>query len=135
VEARASGKHSAQFVLKPCRSLSEVLTDRGLASLGDSFVNFAYSLALSGRMRKPLGVKVKGAILAQALRNAGLREYLPSRMTTHALADAAEAMLVYAWLQDLCTLEETIKIIAENEDPVKGLTQLLVTLKKRITFS
>lgn len=52
-------------------SLAEVLADRDLASLGDAFVNFAYSLALSSRRRKPLGVRVKGSVLAEGLRRLG----------------------------------------------------------------
>ena len=116
-------------------SLAEVLADRDLASLGDAYINFAYSLALSKRTGKPLGVKVKGSVLAQALRNAGLREYLPSRMTKHALADAAEALIVYAWIRKAITLEEAVRIMAKNQESVGGLTRLLVTVRDRITFS
>lgn len=50
------------------RSLNEVLIDRKLASLGDSYVNFVYSLVVSDRKGEPLGVKVKGGMLAEALR-------------------------------------------------------------------
>lgn len=71
-------------------SLAEVLADSDLASLGDAYVNFAYSLALSNRKDKPLGVRVKGSLLAEALRKAGLRDCLGSRMTRHMLADAAK---------------------------------------------
>jgi hypothetical protein len=77
-------------------SLAEVLADRDLDSLGDAYVNFAHSLALSNRRRKPLGVRVKGSVLAEALRKAGLRDRLGSSMSRHALADATEAMIVYA---------------------------------------
>jgi hypothetical protein len=112
-----------------------VLADRDLASLGDAYINFAYSLALSNKTGRPQGVKVKGSVLAQALRNAGLREYLPSRMTKHALADAAEALIVYAWLKRAITLEETVRIMTEIQEPVEGLTQLLVTVRGKTTFS
>jgi hypothetical protein len=71
-----------------------------MASLGDAYVNFAYSLALSKRSGKPQGQKVKGKVLAQAIKRAGLREYLPSRMTRHMIADAAESLIVYAWLHN-----------------------------------
>jgi hypothetical protein len=111
-----------------------VLIDHKLASLGDAYVNFAYSLALSNRMGKPSGAKVKGRILAEALRKAGLREYLPSRMTGHALADAAEALIVYAWLNRCITLEETVSILAKAEDAVESLSNLLVLIRRRITF-
>jgi Ribonuclease III len=121
--------------LRIYNSLAEVLTDQKLASLGDSFINFAYSLALSERKGAPEGKKVKGTLLAEALRRAGLREYLPSRMTSHTLADAAEALIVYAWLEDLITLGETVAIMKKNDDPVEGLSRLLERIKGRIKLS
>jgi hypothetical protein len=96
-------------------SLAEVLADRDLASLGDAYVNFAHSLALSNRRRKPLGVRVKGSVLAEALRKAGLRDRLGSGMSrAHALADAAEAMIVYAWLNGRLTLDESVAIMRKD---------------------
>ena len=116
------------------KCLEEALIDDGLASLGDSYINFVYSLALSNRRMKPEGTKVKGSILAEALRRAGLREYLPSRMSRHALADAAEALIVYAWLKDCLTINECVSILGKVDDPVVCLTRLLVAAKERITF-
>jgi hypothetical protein len=115
-------------------SLKEILTDHGLASLGDSYVNFVYSLVLSNRKREPEGTKVKGSILAEALRRAGLREQLPSRMSRHALADAAEALIVYAWLNDCLTLDECIRAVGKTNDSVEGFTCVLVAAKERITL-
>ena len=129
-----SRQHRWPFFTRNRGNLKEILTDRGLASLGDSYVNFAYSLALSNRKREPEGTKVKGSILAQALRRAGLREHLPSRMSRHALADAAEALIVYAWLSDRLTLSECVKSLGKSDDPVDGFTRVLVTAKEKITF-
>jgi hypothetical protein len=96
-------------------SLAEVLADRDLALLGDAYVNFAHSLALSNRRRKPLGVRVKGSVLAEALRKAGLRDRLGSGMSrAHALADATEAMIVYAWLNGRLTLDESVAIMRKD---------------------
>jgi hypothetical protein len=121
--------------LKSYSNLSEVLTDRQLASLGDAYVNFVYSLALSKRKGKPYGAKVKGTVLAEALRKAGLRQLLPSRIDKHVLSDSAEALLVYAWLKNLLTLEESVETIAENSDLEFGLTQLMLKAKDRIKLS
>jgi hypothetical protein len=115
-------------------SLAEVLTDRDLAALGDAFVNFAYSLALSNRRRKPLGVRVKGSLLAEGLRRAGLRDCLGGRMTRHALADAAEALIAYAWLNGYVTLDECVTVMGKTEDAVEGLSALLTAAKKKATF-
>ena len=116
------------------RSLAEVLADRGLASLGDAYVNFVYSLALSNRRRQPVGVKVKGSVLAEALKKAGLRDFLGSRMSRHALADAAEALLAYAWLNGRITLDECVALLGKSGDAVDGVSALLTAVKKRVTF-
>ena len=115
-------------------SLGEVLADRGLASLGDAYVNFVYSLALSSGRGRPLGVRVKGSVLAEGLRSAGLRDCLGSGMTRHRLADAAEALIVYAWLSNSISLDESVEILWKNTDAVEGLSRLLIAAKERITF-
>ena len=117
------------------KTLTEVLEDHRLASLGDTFINFVYSLAMSQKKRRPVGVKVKGNILAEALRRSGLREHVPSRMSRHGLADAVEALLIYSWLTNCITLEESVKAIAGSDDSVEGLSQLLVKVKNRTKFS
>jgi len=116
------------------RNLNEVLIDHELASLGDSYVNFVYSLAISNRKGSPFGTKVKGSVLAEALRKAGLRECLPSGMSRHGLADAAEALIVYAWLSRWVSLDESVAMIGRESDPVEGLRELLAKIKSRITF-
>jgi hypothetical protein len=116
-------------------SLTKVLTDRKLTSLGDAFINLASSLALSNRKGAPSGTKVKGTLLAEALRKAGLREYARSKMTTHMLAEATEAFIMYAWLLDYVSLEEAVAILEKNDDPVEGLCQLLERIKSIIKFS
>jgi hypothetical protein len=114
--------------------LAEVMLDRGLASLGDAYVNFVYSLALSNGKRKPFGGRARGDVLAQALRRAGLRACLGSGMTRHRLADAAEALLVYGWLNSFVTLDECVAVIEKAGDAVEGFTALLGTVKNRVTF-
>ncbi len=121
--------------LKKYDNLPQVMTDNELASLGDAYINFVCSLALSKRKGEPLGTKAKGKMLAEALKNAGLREYLPSRMNRHAFADAAEALMVYAWLCGYITLEDSVAILEKSDNQVEGLTKLLTTIKSRIKFS
>ncbi|MCD6446316.1 hypothetical protein J7L49_05980 [Candidatus Bathyarchaeota archaeon] len=116
------------------KTLTDILADHKLASLGDSFVNFTYSLALSEMKGEPFGIKVKGQVLANALKKAGLREYLPSRMSRHTLADAAEALIVYAWLADLVSLDETISVLRKAENSVDAFTRLLLLIRRRVRF-
>jgi hypothetical protein len=115
-------------------NLTQILIDHGLAALGDAYVNLVYSLALSQRNGKPTGEKVKGTILAEALRKATLRQYLPSKMDSHAMADAAEALMVYVWLNGQITIAETTQILEKAENPIEGFAQLLKTIKARVTF-
>ena len=121
--------------LKSYDNLSQVLVDKQLASLGDAYINFVYSLALSKRKGKPYGAKVKGTTLAEALRKAGLRTSLPSRIDRHTISDAAEAVVVYAWLHNLLSLEDSVQTIAEADIPENGLTQLILKAKEKIKLS
>ena len=121
-----------KLFLKNYSSLPQVLTDKPLAALGDAYVNFVYSLALSKRTGKPCGKKVKGTPLAEAVRKAGLRKLMPSRIDKHVLSDAAEALLVYAWLNDFITLEESVEVLEKTDDLEKGLARLLLAAKEKI---
>jgi hypothetical protein len=114
------------------KSLSEVLMDQKLASLGDAYVNFLYSLALSKKKREPAGTKVEGRLLAEAFKKAGLRKFLPSRIDRHKKADAAEALIVYAWIRGSMTMEEALKILEQNEDTIEAFSFLLLTAKRKL---
>jgi hypothetical protein len=127
----SSIKHVERF-LKNYSNLSEILTDKPLAALGDAYVNFVYSLALSKKLRKPSGKKVKGAPLAEAVRKAGLRKFMPSRIDKHGISDAAEALLVYAWLTNVITIEQSVEVLEKTNDLEDGLTRLLLTAKEKI---
>lgn len=122
----------AKPFLKEYNSLTEILTDKALAALGDAYVNFVYSLAMSKRIGKPYGKKVKGTPLAESIRKAGLREQLPSRIDKHVLSDAAEALLVYAWLNEFITLEESVEALEKKDDLEEGLIQLLLKAKQKV---
>jgi molybdopterin biosynthesis enzyme len=115
-------------------SLSEVLMDQKLASLGDAYVNFLYSLALSKKKGEPTGTKVKGRLLADAFKKAELRKFLPSRINRHKKADAAEALIVYAWIQGSMTMEEGLEILEKNGEEVEVFTLLLLTAKRKLNL-
>jgi len=96
-------------------SLADIMMDRDLAALGDAFVNFVYSLALSFRKSKPIGSKLDNNTLASALRESGLRKMLPPRMDRHTQANAAEALIVYAWLSGFLSLRKMLQILNSSE--------------------
>jgi hypothetical protein len=121
--------------LKSYETLSQILLDKQLARLGDAYINLVYSLALSKRKGRPCGAKVKGTILADALRKSGLRTLLPSGIDRHTISDAAEAVVVYVWLHNLLTLEDCVQTIAEADTTENGLTQLILNAKEKIKLS
>lgn len=112
-------------------TLTEVLLDQKLAKLGDAYVNFLYSLVLSKKNKEPTGTKVKGKILADAFKKAGLRKFLPSRINRHKQADAAEALIVYAWIKEQMNMEEGIEILEKNEDNIEAFSLLLLEAKTK----
>jgi hypothetical protein len=113
------------------KSLSEVLMDQKLAKLGDAYVNFLYSIALSKKKGEPAGTKVQGRLLADAFKKSGLREFLPSRIDRHKQADAAEALIVYPWLLGSMTMEEALEILEQNEDTIEAFSVLLLAAKSK----
>jgi hypothetical protein len=114
------------------RNLREVLMDQKLAALGDAYVNLVYSVALSKRKGEPTGAKVDNRLLAEALKKAGLRGFLPSRIDRHKQADATEALIVYAWVRGSMTMEEGVSILEQGEDTVEAFCSFLLTAKKKL---
>lgn len=105
--------------------------DQKLAKLGDAYINFLYSLALSKIKGEATGVKVKGRLLADAFKKADLRKFLPSRIDRHKQADAAEALIVYPWIKGTMTMEEGLEILEQTENEIEAFCNLLVTAKIR----
>lgn len=123
-------KQELSRILGKYESLREVMTNHGLAALGDSFVNFLYSLTLSIRNREPRGGKVTGRILSESLVRADLRRYLPSRINRHFRADAAEALIVYAWIKGAFSIRKAVKELSVHEDLCEGFAELLAKAKE-----
>ena len=108
------------------------MSDHKLASLGDAYVNFIYSLALSRRTGLPEGAKVQSLLLAEALKRANLRGFLPSRTDRHKQADGAESILVFVWIKGLMSIEEAVNILSQNEDQTEAFCSLMLAAKKKL---
>ncbi len=117
--------HSTAPTLKSYSDLHEILQDRGLAALGDAYVNFVYSLALSQKEGRPVGAKVDNRILARAVDLSGLRGFLPHRVDKHERGDAAEALLVFAWLSGIQELDDCTKALGTEGDTSQAFSTLL----------
>ncbi|MFX1575178.1 MAG: ribonuclease III family protein [Promethearchaeota archaeon] len=97
-------------------------TDKGLAKIGDGIVNLTYSIAKSLFLTKNnsnekivrTGVKVNKKILANALKNANMKNFAKSRADAHDLADTTEALVAYVWLSNFMTLYELIDFLSSN---------------------
>jgi hypothetical protein len=118
--------------LKKYDRLEELLLDKDLAGLGDAYVNFIYSLAMSQRYQRPMGVKVKNQTLADAVEKSGLRRLLPRRVDLHKRGNAAEALLVFAWLGDLLDLDNCVQMLSEEEEPARAFANLLREVLKKL---
>lgn len=103
------------------RSLSQktIGTDKGLAKLGDSIVNLAYSMAKSIYLTRNnqnnriirTGNKVSKTILAEALKNAELKPFAKNRGDAHDMADTVEGIVAYVWLSNKMSLDEIIEVL------------------------
>lgn len=122
----------ADQILRKYKNLQEIMLDKDLAKLGDAYLNFTYSLALSQRLRRPMGAKANNQNLAMALKRAGLREILPRRIDRHTQANAAEALIAYAWLKKILGLEECLRVLRMNENPMDAFAELLQEIGKRL---
>lgn len=118
--------------LKAYDNLTELLLDQDLAGLGDSYVNFVYSLAMSQKHGKPMGAKVKNRVLAEAVEKSGLRKLLPRRVDRHTRGNAAEALLVFAWLQDIHDLNDCITALRKEDDETQAFATLLHDVLEKI---
>ena len=116
------------------KTIEEILIDRDLAILGDAYANLIFSLYLSIKKGRPRGAKADSHTLSQALKQAELREFLPSRVDRHRQADAAEALLVYIWLQDLTTINESVKTLTKHPDVTEGFSELLREAKRKLNL-
>ena len=114
--------------------LKRILTDKGLAKLGDAYVNFVYSLVLTEIEGKPTGIKVSDRILADAAKKSGLKDLLAKRTRRDDIANAVEALIVYVWREELMRTEEAIDILKKNPNPCIGFTDLILAAKRVMTI-
>jgi len=115
-------------------TIQRVLRDKQLASLGDAYVNFIYSLALTKLKGRPEGTKVSDRILSEAFKLADLRGHLGSRLSRKDLANAAESLLAETYRRHLISIEESVEVITQNPNgPDVGLSNLLKLAAERIS--
>ena len=116
---------SYDFLLKDIKdnlTQKSIGTDKGLAKIGDGIVNLAYSIAKSivltnnSKNNRSIrtGLKVSKTILANALKEAGMKNFARSRADAHDLADTAEAIIAYIWITKKMTMEDIISFLVSS---------------------
>lgn len=83
-----------------------------LAKLGDAYVNFIVSAALTLHKGEPVGSKVSGKILAEAYTQSQLagKCVKPRRLEK---SEVVEALFGYAWLSGILDAEKGVRKLAE----------------------
>jgi len=149
---------SYHFLLKDLNNnltQKSIGTDKGLAKIGDSIVNLTYSVAKSivltrnSKNDKSIrtGVKVSKTILANAIREADMKEFSKSRADAHDIADTAEALIAYIWLIKKMRIEDIINFLVDSlsgnltvrheeiQNATKAFRNLLIEIKKYLPES
>ncbi len=105
--------------------------------LGDSFVNFIYSLALSKVIEKPVSKRVSNETLYQAFNTTPLKE-LKIR-GKHKIADFVESFIFYAWHKKFISIHECVDVLEKNlikeklkESSIRAFTELINVIIERI---
>jgi len=114
--------------------LTQVMRDHNLAKFGDSLTNFVYSLAKSKRYNLPYGERVLDKSLAEAIRNANLRFIMPSSVSSGDLGDGVEALVGYAYLENILTIDEMVEII-DKEMQKKSIEELSYRSNERVLMA
>ena len=116
---------SYDFLLKDINNnltQKSIGTDKGLAKIGDGIVNLTYSIAKSivltnnSKNNKSIrtGLKVSKTILANALKEADMKNFSKNRADAHDLADTVEAIVAYIWITKKMTMEDIINFLVSS---------------------
>jgi hypothetical protein len=100
-------------------NLMTFIQDKGNAKLGDSLVNFIYSVAKTIVSGKPTGTKVSDSILSEAFKTSlwYKNEALKLSGNKGRIADSVEALILFFWVQKDSTLEFLINPLVSQLEP------------------
>ncbi len=131
-------------ILNDINSIEIAAKDKGLAKLGDEIINMTFSLAESLFINKATGEKVNKTALSEGMKLSGLRFLAKTRANSHTIADSAEAIIAFAFLQKKASVEDFVEKILKgfrkkeypwmdtqmkrNAD-ISGITELLLFIK------
>ena len=116
-----------------------------LASIGDSFINLIYSLAISNALNKPLGITVSNSILYQSIKKTKIRDAIGTRSDKHKIADYVEGYIFKAWAEGKLDIKEAVDILARclsgstdrlklKEESIIAFTELLLFIQDKKSY-
>lgn len=100
-------------------SLVSFVHDKGNAKLGDSLVNFLYSVAKSLVSKRTTGTKVSDSILTEAYKGSLWFKTKALELTgkKNRIADAIEALILFFWVKGERSLESLIDPLMAELEP------------------
>ena len=101
------------------KKLSAYVHNKSNAKLGDSLVNFIYSVAKSLVSEMPTGMKVSDSILSEAYKGSlwYKTNTLKLKGKKSRIADAIEALILYFWVHEDTSLENLIDPLMVQLEP------------------
>jgi hypothetical protein len=109
-------------------NFKKILSNKKLALLGDAIVNFIASAALS-LQKGATGIKVSGKVL-QSVYNLSILATLDIEGIDK--GEAVEAFLAYAWLNNMFTCEDGVKVVYGSLKKGKNLDEALAGLIDKV---
>lgn len=95
-------------------SVREIMSDTGLAQIGDSLANLCYSVAKSSVLGQFVGERVRDDVLAKAIRSNPVYGEMGKRTDVGQAGDAYEAILAYVWLTGGTSIESVVSTLKQN---------------------
>jgi hypothetical protein len=94
-------------------SVEHIMNDKGLAKIGDTLINFIYSLSKSIVLGFSTGEKVRDSILARAIRQTSIYERIGHRTDAGTAGDAYEAIVAYLWLTKQIQIDSIVDMLVD----------------------
>lgn len=101
------------------RNLRIYIHQKSNAKLGDSLVNFIYSVAKSLVSGIPTGMKVSDSILSEAFKGSSWHTTKTIKLSgkKDRIADAVEALILFFWIQEELSLKKLIEPLESQLEP------------------
>ncbi len=109
------------YLKKGIHSIQDAMHSPTYYKLGDAIANLVYCMSkakitmdLDGRLDIVGSSKVSARILREAITraNAKAKSQVGAKGGAHEIADVAEAILAYGWLNNMVTIEECAELVA-----------------------